>query len=72
MAMAQVNLKGNECVKHDDIMAASEMLAKIRQLNTVNDLKRSGRGGPTVQTSEELAEFCDVYNGMVKGYHLLT
>ena len=66
--MAQVNLSGGECTQHEGIMSASEMLAKIRQLASVNDPMRAVRGGPTMQTREELAEFCEVYNNVVKGY----
>ena len=69
--MARMSLKGDECVKHSDIMEASEILARIRQLGSVDDPLRLMRGGPMVQTREELAEFVEVYNELVNGYTLL-
>ena len=71
MAMACVSLKGNECVQHGDIMPASDLLARIKQLNSVDDELRLQRGGPMVQTAAELAVFIDVYNELVNGYILL-
>ena len=69
--MARMSLNGDECVKHSDIMEASDILARIRQLASVDDELRLMRGGPMVQTREELAEFVEVYNELVGGYILL-
>ena len=71
MAMARVSLTGNECVQHSDIMSASDILARIKQLASVDDELRLLRGGPMVQTPAELAVFVDVYNELVDGYTLL-
>ena len=67
-----VNVNRRECLKEEAIMPASEMLAKIKHLVNGPDPYRVARDGPTMQSREELAEFCDVYDHVVQGYQLLT
>ena len=66
-----VNVNGRECLQDEAIMSSSEMLAKIKHLASVPDPDRLQRDGPAMQSREELADFCEEYDQMVKGYRLL-
>ena len=62
-----VNVSRRECLKDEAIMSSSE----IKHLASVPDPDRVARDGPAMQSREEIADFCDEYDRVVKGYQLL-
>merc|ERR1712055_1056617 len=66
-----VNVARHDCLTEEAIMPSSEMLAKIKHLAGASDPARVRPDVPAMQSREEVADFCDEYDRVIKGYRLL-